>query len=113
MTKGTVCLTGTTGARHSILTKEGLIMIPTLQGLAIVAPANMVKNSIPPHVVINGLYFNSKLIDTTAPVFDAGVHQYVFDFSATSYVAPSKVQFKYILEGCLIMSGVNSPQKEK
>jgi signal transduction histidine kinase/ligand-binding sensor domain-containing protein len=88
-----------TGARHSILTKEGLIMIPTLQGLAIVAPANMVKNSIPPHVVINGLYFNSKLIDTTAPVFDAGVHQYVFDFSATSYVAPSKVQFKYILEG--------------
>ena len=88
-----------TGARHGILTREGLLMIPTLQGLAVINPDKMFQNTIPPHVVVNGIYFNSKPVHSTSPVFDAGVHQYIFDYSATSYVAPSKVKFKYILEG--------------
>jgi signal transduction histidine kinase/ligand-binding sensor domain-containing protein len=88
-----------TGARHSVLSHDGRIMIPTLHGLAIVDPESMGQNTIVPRVIITGLNFNGKVIDTIHPVFEPGVHQYIIEYSATSYTAPSKVEFRFMLEG--------------
>jgi signal transduction histidine kinase len=88
-----------TGARHSVLSHDGRIMIPTLHGLAIVDPESMGQNRIVPRVIITGLNYNGKVIDTIHPEFDPGVHQYIVEYTATSYTAPSKVEFRYMLEG--------------
>jgi ligand-binding sensor domain-containing protein/signal transduction histidine kinase len=88
-----------TGARHSILSQDGKVVIPTLHGLAVIDPTNLKQNKLLPKVIINGIYYNGNLIDTIHPEFKPGNHQYIIDYSATSYTAPDKVEFKYKLEG--------------
>jgi signal transduction histidine kinase len=88
-----------TGARHSTLTQDGKVLIPTLQGLAIVDPEKMIKNKIFPKVIITSLMQNGTLIDTSHLVFDPGANQYIIEYSANSFTAPTKVVFKHLLEG--------------
>lgn len=89
-----------TGAAHSIKTKEGTIWVPTNGGIVVIDPANMPFNYLKPPVQINKLVIDGKLIDIHHTIEIApDQKRYVFDFSALSLLAPSRVQFKYKLDG--------------
>ncbi len=89
-----------TGAAHSIKTTEGTIWVPTNGGVIVIDPANMPFNYLKPPVKINKLVIDGKLIDIYHSIeIDPDQKRYVFDFSALSLLAPSRVQFKYKLDG--------------
>ncbi|TAG94431.1 MAG: hypothetical protein EAZ20_00880, partial [Bacteroidetes bacterium] len=89
-----------TGAAHSIKTSENTIWVPTNGGVVVIDPSNMPFNYLKPPVKINKLLIDGKLIDIHQSIEIApDQKRYVFDFSALSLLAPSRVQFKYKLEG--------------
>jgi len=89
-----------TGARHSAITPDGKILVPTLNGLVEIDPSKLKTNTIPPKIVISPLLYNGQIIpDDSSHVFSSGNNQFTFQFSALSLAAPEKVRFQYMLEG--------------
>lgn len=81
-------------------TRDGRLCFPTMRGLAIVNPSNLVKNQLPPPVVLERVLVDNKNLSFKKPlVLPPGKGQLEFQFTAPSFVAPQKVQFRYILEG--------------
>lgn len=88
------------GATHSIVANNGSLWIPTVAGVSIIHPNHIQKNNVLPQVYVTSLTVDD---DTTfyknnieiAP----GKTRYLINFTALSYLAPSKVQFKFKLEG--------------
>ncbi|MDX2303866.1 MAG: two-component regulator propeller domain-containing protein [Microscillaceae bacterium] len=88
-----------TGAAHSIKSSQGHIWIPTNGGIVIVNPENIPINPHKPHITINSLLVNNQAIDIhKAIVIKPGRQRLVFDYSALSLLASSKIKFKYKLE---------------
>ena len=88
------------GARHSIVAKDGRLMILSIGGLVEVNPANIISNKIPPQVTVNELKVDDK------PYYKEGVvkilpgnHRYIFSYSVLSFSAPEKNQIKFRLSG--------------
>lgn len=81
-------------------TRDGRLCFPTMKGLAMVNPSRMVKNQLPPTVVLERVLVNNKDFPFKKPlVLPPGKGQLEFQFTATSFIAPEKVQFRYMLEG--------------
>jgi ligand-binding sensor domain-containing protein/AraC-like DNA-binding protein len=77
-------------SRHSaIKTHTGELCFITRKDIAVVDPAKIEINKIPPPVVIEAVQLN----DRTAP------RSAVFFFTAPTFLSPGKVTFKYKLEG--------------
>jgi signal transduction histidine kinase/ligand-binding sensor domain-containing protein len=88
------------GARHSAISPDGKILIPTFDGLLEIDPGNMITNTLPPPVVIHGFNWNSESLNLTDPqILPSGNHRLVFEYSALSLTAPEKVAFKFRLIG--------------
>jgi signal transduction histidine kinase/ligand-binding sensor domain-containing protein len=88
------------GARHSAITPDGKILIPTFDGLLEIDPGNMITNKLPPPVVIHGFIWNSESLSLDdRQVLPPGNHRFVFEYSALSLTAPEKVGFKFRLTG--------------
>jgi ligand-binding sensor domain-containing protein len=101
-------------------TRDGRLWFPTVRGLAVVDPAQVPFNNLPPpvvieQVVVEGKTTNSVLdpsiltragreaaISETPPTgleIPAGSRRLEFRYTGLSLVAPNKVRFKYMLEG--------------
>jgi ligand-binding sensor domain-containing protein/AraC-like DNA-binding protein len=83
---------------------DGKILFPTINGIAVLDPELERVNNIVPEVIIESLISeNNKYFDTfnhrNVFVFDPGTERFEFHYTATSFVAPPKVRFKYMLEG--------------
>jgi len=88
------------GARHSAISPDGKILIPTFDGLIEIDPGNMITNELPPPVVIHGFNWNDESLGLTErQAVPPGNHRFVFEYSALSLTAPEKVGFKYRLTG--------------
>ena len=72
-----------TGAAHSLKASNGHIWVPTNGGVVIIDPRNIPINHLKPHIRINSLLVNNKVIDVHKPISIApGKQRLVFDYSA-------------------------------
>jgi len=80
---------------------DGELWFATRKGVAIVDPANLSENQTPPPVVIEQFTVddtNWKMTDTEGTI-PPGHVRYAFEYAALSYTAPSRIRYRYILEG--------------
>jgi signal transduction histidine kinase/ligand-binding sensor domain-containing protein len=80
---------------------DGELWFATRKGVAIVDPANLSENQTPPPVVIERFTVddtNWNLADTES-VIPPGHVRYAFEYAALSYASPSRIRYRYILEG--------------
>jgi ligand-binding sensor domain-containing protein/signal transduction histidine kinase len=79
---------------------DGRLWFPTTKGVAIIDPASIKLNDLPPPVVVEEVRVDDATVDpATAPRFSPGKARLEFHFTALSFLAPEKVRFKYKLEG--------------
>jgi len=91
-------------SRHSaIKTTKGEFWFITNKGITVVNPARITVNKVPPPVVIETPAFNEKPVDLkresgeNANAFK-GITDFLFHFTAPTFLSPEKVKFKYRLE---------------
>jgi len=80
--------------------RDGRLWFSTIRGLIVLNPSRLTRNVPPPQVVIENPLVNGKpeqasLIGTLAP----GQKNLEFNYTGLSYVAPTRITFRYILEG--------------
>lgn len=81
-------------------TADGRLWFATIKGIAVIDPANIPLNNVPPPIVIEQIQIDNQ----TAPMgqsqkFAAGSTRFDFYYTAPSFIAPENIRFKYKLEG--------------
>jgi signal transduction histidine kinase/ligand-binding sensor domain-containing protein len=81
--------------------RDGRLWFPTSKGIAVVDPAALRRNQLPPPVVVESLVVDRepRSLDAGAVELQPGSRAVEFHFTALSFVDPSKVKFRYRLEG--------------
>lgn len=91
-------------SRHSALkTTKGEFWFITNKGITIVNPARIIVNKVPPPVVIETLVFNEQPVDIQREAGEKnntfkGITDFLFHFTAPTFLSPEKVNFQYRLE---------------
>ena len=81
-------------------TRDGRLLFPTTGGLAMVNPSNLVTSAKPPATVLERVLVDNQDVPFDKPVVvPPGKGQLEFQFTAPSFIAPEKLQFRYMLEG--------------
>jgi signal transduction histidine kinase/ligand-binding sensor domain-containing protein len=81
-------------------TRAGTLWFPTAQGIAVIDPARLVRNEVPPPVVIENLVVDRAPVTLADGLrLPRGSRSVEVHFTALSFVDPSKVRFRYMLEG--------------
>ncbi|HEV2985965.1 MAG TPA: two-component regulator propeller domain-containing protein, partial [Vicinamibacterales bacterium] len=81
-------------------TRDGRLWFPTLKGVAVLDPARMHSNPVPPPVTIEEVQIDHRSVSPERPTVAApGQGQLEFLYAALSFVDPTKNQFKYRLDG--------------
>lgn len=79
---------------------DGKLWFPTVKGVAMIDPARVKLNDLPPPVAIEQIRVDDESISPAQAVELApGKSRLDFYYTALSFVAPEKVRFKYKLEG--------------
>ncbi len=88
-------------ATKMLLTQNNDIWVPTLGGVSIINSYNLTTNSSIPPVYITAVNVDDNIrpYDNKKVVVDPGHFRFTINFTALSYYAPSKMKFKYMLEG--------------
>lgn len=87
-----------TGATRSLASSNGELWIPTLGGIAVFSPTKIVNNTLPPPVYVTDLITDSDTFESDTVIVEPGNLRYIFNYTALSYIAPTKIKFKYRLE---------------
>ncbi|MBL9171016.1 MAG: hypothetical protein JNN07_25010 [Verrucomicrobiales bacterium] len=94
-------------------TKDGRLWFSTTKGPAVIDPASLPTNSVVPRVIVEELLIDGEprgkdLLNRTADwrvqgpttiVVEPGEHRFQFQYTAPSFAAPDRIQFRYRLEG--------------
>jgi signal transduction histidine kinase/ligand-binding sensor domain-containing protein len=82
-------------------TIDGLLWFATRKGVAFVDPANLRQNKLPPPVILERVLIDDTPLDLTSSrnIIGPGHIHYAFEFVGLSYSAPSRVLYRYFLEG--------------
>lgn len=97
--------TGSDCQPSGAITADGKLWFTLAKGAAMVDPERIKKNTIPPRLRIEQLTVDNKTADiypNTAKqkiTYPPGVKDFVFNYTALSFYAPEKVEFKLMLEG--------------
>lgn len=88
----------------SARTADGRFWFPTSKGLVVIDPNDAKANQLPPPVVIENVRVENRSIGrsagSNAPVLvPAGQQRFEFRYTALTFIAPEKIQFRYRLEG--------------
>jgi ligand-binding sensor domain-containing protein/signal transduction histidine kinase len=79
---------------------DGRLWFPTIQGVAVIDPANIKVNELPPPVLIEGLLADGRSMSLHEQIsLPPGTEKLEFKYTGLSYLAPEKVKFMYKLEG--------------
>jgi ligand-binding sensor domain-containing protein len=93
--------TSSTGHPGAWRTMDGHLWFATRKGVAIVNPNDLRENLAPPPVVVERFTVDDAEFRTTGTeiTIPPGHVRYGFEYMALSYVSPSRVHYRYILEG--------------
>jgi signal transduction histidine kinase/ligand-binding sensor domain-containing protein len=81
-------------------TSDGRIWFPTVEGVSVVDPAHIANSSMPLSVMVQHLFVDGKEQAIDAPLsVSPGQGKLAFHFTTPTFIAPEKVQFRYLLEG--------------
>lgn len=83
-------------------TRDGRLWFPTIKGIAVIDPARLPLNALPPPVVLEEVMADGKLLGGpagTPVVVRPGVAKLDLRYTALSLTVPQRVRFKYRLEG--------------
>ncbi|HEV2465041.1 MAG TPA: two-component regulator propeller domain-containing protein [Acidobacteriaceae bacterium] len=82
---------------------DGALWFATLKGVATVDPVRLDSNRVPPLIAIERFSVNDQpQLKTTGSAtlkIPAGARRFAFEYAGLSFVAPSKVRFRYKLDG--------------
>ncbi len=101
--KSQICNGGTQPAGWK--SKDGKLCFPTVKGVVMVDPDNLVINPHRPPVLMEEIIVDGKEFDALTgqrqdkAIFSPGVKNLEFHYTALSYLRPEKVYFKYQLKG--------------
>lgn len=80
--------------------RNGTIWFPTVKGVALIDPAHIRTNRLPPRVVIESAVVDEHPIAAAGPLhLAAGTHRLEVQYAGLSYSAPERVRFRYRLQG--------------
>ncbi|MCI0486862.1 MAG: histidine kinase [Blastocatellia bacterium] len=80
--------------------RDGRLWFPTIEGVAVIDPQNIVLNDVIPPVVIEEFIVDGKKSDLRGAIeLEPGMEKFEFKYTGLSYTAPDKVRFQYMLEG--------------
>ena len=80
--------------------RDGRLWFPTIRGIVAIAPEHVPVNATPPPVVLESLLVNGKPVDMAGDLqLPPGRQALEFRYTALSYLAPERVQFRHKLEG--------------
>ena len=86
--------------RRAARSSDGRLWFPIFDGVAVVDPRHIPENRVPPPVVIDRLIANGKSYPAQKELrLPPGARNLEIDYTAFSFVDPSRVQFRYKLEG--------------
>ena len=84
----------------SITDENGRIWFPTAEGIAIVDPASLKPNLMPPPVAIELIEIDRRPVSISDPIrLEASQTQLDIAFTGLSFIKPEQIRFKYKLEG--------------
>ncbi len=96
--KSSECTSG--GHPAAWKTSKEKLCFATVKGISIFDPATIKTNTLPPPVIIEGVFAdNESILGEEKPVLSAEKRMFEFYFTALSFKAPEKVRFKYKIEG--------------
>ncbi len=80
--------------------RDGRLAFPTMKGVAIVNPGQLITNRVEPNVSVERVLIDGhELSGSTLSSVPPGKGQLEFQYTATSFIEPQKIRFKYILQG--------------
>jgi ligand-binding sensor domain-containing protein/signal transduction histidine kinase/CheY-like chemotaxis protein len=80
--------------------RDGRLWFPTVKGLVVVDPGSLRTNPVTPAVYVNGITVMGRLFEAgSGLVLPAGGNDLEISYTATSLLVPSRVVFRYKLEG--------------
>jgi signal transduction histidine kinase/ligand-binding sensor domain-containing protein len=80
--------------------RNGQLWFPTMEGVAIIDPATLRLNSLPPPIVIEDCRLNQKRADCGAELrIEPGQDHLEIQYTANSFIKPEQVKFRYRLAG--------------
>jgi signal transduction histidine kinase/ligand-binding sensor domain-containing protein len=81
-------------------TRDGRLCFPTMKGVSIVDPSHLAHTIQVPSAVLEQVLINGKVTGADHHlVIPPGARKLDFQFTGLSFVAPEKIQFRYILDG--------------
>jgi ligand-binding sensor domain-containing protein/signal transduction histidine kinase/CheY-like chemotaxis protein len=84
----------------SLLSRDGRLWFPTLEGMAVLDPTHIPTNQVPPPVRIERLVVNGNTVAPAAGLRIApGARKLKVHYTALSFSVPSRVRFRFRLEG--------------
>jgi AraC-like DNA-binding protein len=88
----------------AILTRSGELWFATKNGISVIDPAKIRINKLPPTVIIEQFLVNDRALSAepregTVTIKGDKANDVLFDFTATTFISPEKVRFKYRLNG--------------
>ena len=86
-----------TGATRSIITSDGKLWVPTIDGIATLNPNELRRNMSVPQVAITSFIVDGELMENDDVLVAPGKFRYEIMFASSSYISPEKVQFRYKL----------------
>jgi signal transduction histidine kinase len=90
--------TSTIGHPPAWKTIDGQLWFATRKGVAVTDPANLPKSPAAPPVVIESFTVDDANLPTNQPI-PPGHNRFVFQYAGLDYSAPSRVSYRYLLEG--------------
>ncbi len=86
--------------RRAARSTDGRLWFPVFDGVAVIDPAHLRENPLPPPVAIERLRVDDEEYSATSNLRVGPIGKELqIDYTALSYVAPERVQFRYKLEG--------------
>jgi signal transduction histidine kinase/ligand-binding sensor domain-containing protein len=88
-----------TGATRMLVSTTGKIWVPTIGGVSVLYPENMVESQIAPPIYITSLEIDRDTLTESGKIIEPGNLHYIFNYTALSFKSPAKALFKYKLDG--------------
>ena len=91
------------GSPAGCRSRDGRLWFPTIAGVSVLDPENLGGNAQPPPVIVEGLVMDSVPLDLSRGQqnlrFPPGGKNLEIHYTGLSFLAPSRVRFRYRLEG--------------